>query len=106
LKARVEIFYFGCCPYSYFFAYSGNFLDETWTRTGGDFKEELKRLGVEVAEYNMLEHPEIVVERALRIDPYNPFSSHARFLIDKEEVSKEEFFTKIRLLPKEEPKCK
>jgi len=102
----VEIFYFGCCPYSYFFAYGGGFLDQTWTRTGGDFKEELKRLGVEVVEYNMLEHPEIAGERATQIDPYNPFSNHARLLIDGKEVSKEEFFQKIRSLPREEPKCK
>ena len=106
MKARVEIFYFGCCPYSYFFAYGGDFLDQTWTKTGGDFKEELRRLGVEVAEYNMLEHPEIVGERAPQIDPYNPFSSQARFLIDGKEVSKEEFFQKLRSLPKEESQCK
>jgi hypothetical protein len=42
LKARVEIFYFGCCPWSYFMGYGGGFLDETWTKTGGDFKTELK----------------------------------------------------------------
>jgi len=96
LKARVEIFYFGCCPYSYFFAYDGKFLDETWTRTGGDFKAELRKLGVEVVEYNMLEHPELVMKLNLKIDPYNPFSSLTRFLIDDREVSKEEFFQKIR----------
>jgi len=96
LKARVEVFYFGCCPYSYFFAYGGNFLDETWTRTGGDFKAELKRLGVEVVEYNMLEHPELVRKLNLQINPYNPFSSRARFLIDHKEVSKKVFFQKIR----------
>jgi len=96
LKARVEIFYFGCCPFSYFFAYGGNFLDETWTRTGGDFKAELERFGVEVVEYNMLEHPELVRKLNLQIDPYNPFSNLARFLIDNKEVSKEEFFQKIR----------
>lgn len=106
MKARVEIFYFGCCPYSYFFAYGGEFLDQTWTRTGRDFKEELKRRGVEVAEYNMLEHPEIVGERAPQIDPYNPFSNHTRFLIDGEELSKEEFFQKMGSSPKEEPPCK
>lgn len=96
LKAIVEIFYFGCCPYSYFFAYDGNFLDETWTRTGGDFKAELKRYKVEVVEYNMLEHPELVGKLNLPINPYNPFSSFARFLIDNKEVSKEEFFQKMR----------
>lgn len=51
MKAKVEILYFGCCPWSYFFAYGG-FLDEEWTRTGGDFKEKLEELGVEVNEYN------------------------------------------------------
>lgn len=96
MKAKVEIFYFGCCPYSYFFGYGGGFLDETWTRTGGDFKAELQRLGVEVVEYNMLEHPELVRKLKLKIDPYNPFSSLARFLIEQKEVSKEEFFQKVR----------
>jgi hypothetical protein len=96
LKARVEIFYFGCCPYSYFFAYGGDFLDETWTMTGGDFKAELEKCGVEVIEYNMLEHPELVEKLNLQIDPYNPFSSLARFLINQKEVSKEEFFHKMR----------
>jgi hypothetical protein len=96
LKARVEIFYFGCCPFSYFFAYGGGFLDEKWSRTGGDFKAELKRLGVEVVEYNMLEHPKLVEKLNLPIDPYNPFSNFARFLIDNKEVSRDEFFRKIR----------
>lgn len=98
LKARVEIFYFGCCPYSYFFAYDGTFLDKAWTRTGGDFKTELERLGVEVVEYNMLEHPELVSKLNLQIDPYNPFSSLARFLVDHKEIPKDEFFQKIRKL--------
>jgi len=96
MKDKVEIFYFGCCPYSYFFAYGGGFQNETWMRTGGDFKAELERLGVEVAEYNMLEHPELVKKLNLPIDPYNPFSNLARFLIDNKEISKEEFFNKIR----------
>lgn len=96
MKATVEIFYFGCCPWSYFFGYGGDFLDETWTRTGGDFKAELERCGVEVVEYNMLEHHDLVEKYAKAIDPYNPFSSHSRFLIDGQEVSKEEFFQKTR----------
>jgi hypothetical protein len=98
LEAKVEIFYFGCCPYSYFIAYGGGFVDQTWTRTGGDFKSELDKLGVEVVEYNMLEHPELVQKLNLPIDPYNPFSCHARFIIDGEEVSKEEFFRKMRAI--------
>jgi len=98
LEAKVEIFYFGCCPYSYFFAYSGGFADQTWTRTGGDFKSELEKLGVEVVEYNMLEQPELVQKLNLPIDPYNPFSCQARFTIDGEEVSKEEFFKKMRAI--------
>jgi len=93
---RVEVFYFGCCPYSYFFAYGGGFLDETWTRTGGDFKAELEKLGVEIVEYNMLEHPDLVKKLNLQIDPYNPFSSLARFLINDKEVSREEFFQQTR----------
>jgi len=96
VKAKVEIFYFGCCPWSYFFGYDGGFLDETWTKTGGDFKAELKRCGVEVVEYNMLENHDLVEKHAKTIDPYNPFSNHARFLINGKEVSKEEFFHKIR----------
>lgn len=96
MKAKVEIFYFGCCPYSYFFAYAGGFLDQTWTRTGGDFKAELKRLGVKVVEYNMLERPELVQKLNLQIDPYNPFSNKARFNIDGKEVSKEEFFRRMQ----------
>jgi hypothetical protein len=92
LKARVEIFYFGCCPWSYFMGYGGGFLDETWTRTGGDFKAELERLGVEVIEYNMLENKELVEKHARSIDPYNPFSNHVRFIVDGKEVSKDEFF--------------
>jgi len=99
---RVEVFYFGCCPYSYFFAYGGGFLDEAWTRTGGDFKADLERLGVEVAEYNMLEHQDLVRELNLQVDPYNPFSSFARFLIDDKEVSKDEFFQQIRTLKRAE----
>jgi len=96
VKARVEVFYFGFCPYSYFFAYGGGFVDQTWTRTGGDFKAELEKLGVEIVEYNMLEHPELVEKLNLKIDPYNPFSNQARFLIDGKETSKDEFFRKIR----------
>jgi len=96
LKCRVEIFYFGLCPWSYFFSYGGGFLDQTWTKTGGDFKAELERCGVEVAEYNMLEHHDLVKKNAKTIDPYNPFSNHARFLIDGQQVSKDEFFQKIR----------
>jgi len=96
LEAKAEIFYFGCCPYSYFFAYGGGFVDQTWTRTGGDFKAELKKHGVEVVEYNMLEHPKLVQKLNLPIDPYNPFSNLARFKIDDKEVTKEEFFRKIR----------
>lgn len=76
-------------------SYGGGFLDETWTKTGGDFKAEFKRLGVEVVEYNMLEHKELVEKHAKSIDPYNPFSNHTRFLIDGQEVSKEEFFRRL-----------
>jgi len=76
--------------------YGGGFLDETWTKTGGDFKTQLESLGVEVVEYNMLEHKELVEKHAKTIDPYNPFSHHARFLIDEQEVSKDEFFRRIR----------
>jgi hypothetical protein len=75
---------------------AGDFLDQSWTRTSGDFKAELERCGVEVVEYNMLEQPELVEKLNLQIDPYNPFSSFARFLIDHKEVSKEEFFQKMR----------
>jgi hypothetical protein len=102
LEARVEIFYFGFCPYSYFFAYGGGFLDETWSRTGGDFKAELKKLGVKVVEYNMLEHPKLVEKLNLPIDPYNPFSNFVRFLINNKEVSKDEFFEKIRKMKRGE----
>lgn len=70
-------------------------MDETWTKTGGDFKAELERLGVVVVEYNMLENKELVEKYAGSIDPYNPFSNHARFIIDEKEVSKEEFFRMI-----------
>lgn len=96
MKPRVEVFYFGCCPYSYFFAYGGGFSDETWTRTSGDFKAELEKLGVDIVEYNMLEHPILVEKLNLQIDPYNPFSNLVRFFIDNKEVSKEEFFQKLR----------
>jgi hypothetical protein len=53
-------------------------------------------LGVKVVEYNMLEHPELVRKLNLQIDPYNPFSSLSRFFVDDKEVSKEEFFQRIR----------
>ena len=72
--------------------YGGGFLDETWTRTGGDFKADLERFGVEVVEYNMLENEELVEKHAKSIDPYNPFSNHVRFIVDGKEVSKDEFF--------------
>ena len=72
--------------------YGGGFLDETWTRTGGDFKAELERLGVKVVEYNILENKELVEKHAKSIDPYNPFSNHVRFIVDGKEVSKDEFF--------------
>lgn len=65
------------------------------------YKAELKRLGVEVVEYNMLEHPELVGKRNLQIDPYNPFSNLARFLIDNKEVSREVLFQKIREMSEE-----
>jgi hypothetical protein len=96
LKAKVEVYYFGFCPWSYFFSYGGDFLDEAWTRTGGDFKADLERLGVEVVEFNMLENKEMVEKHAKSIDPYNPFSSHTRFIIDDKEVSKGEFFRAVR----------
>jgi hypothetical protein len=67
-------------------------LDETWTKTGGDFKAELERLGVEIVEHNMLENKELVEKYAKSIDPYNPFSNNVRFIIDQKEVSKDEFF--------------
>jgi hypothetical protein len=76
-------------------AYGGGFLDETWTRTGGDFKAELKKLGVEVIEYNILEKKELVEKCVKGVDPYNPFSNHARFVIDEKDVSKDEFFQVI-----------
>lgn len=98
LRARVEVFYFGCCPYSYFFAYGGGFEDRSWTKTGGDFKAELEKLSVEVTEYNVLEHPELVRKLNLPIDPYNPFSNHTRFIIDGKEASKEDFFTQVRAI--------
>ena len=92
IRAKVEIYYFGCCPWSYFFAYGGGFLDEEWTKTGGDFKEKSEKLGVEIVEINLLENPALAEKYASQIDPYNPFSSHQRFLLNGKEVSKEEFF--------------
>lgn len=100
LRAKVEIFYFGCCPWSYFFVYGGGFLDKEWTKTGGDFKGELKRLGVEVEEFNLFEHPELAQIYAKHIDPYNPFFNYQRFLINEKEVSKEEFFKTLQGLKK------
>jgi len=94
-RAKVEIYYFGCCPWSYFFAYGGGFLDKEWTKTGGDFKEKLEKLGAEIVEVNFLENPDLVEKYARHIDPYNPFSSHKRFFLDGKEVSKEEFFAKL-----------
>lgn len=76
--------------------YGGGFLDETWTKTGGDFKTELERLGVEVVEYNMLDYKELVEKHARSIDPYNPFSNHVRFIVEGKEVSKDDFFRIIR----------
>ena len=75
--------------------YGGGFLDETWTKTGGDFKAELKKLGVEVVEYNMLENRELVEKYAEGVDPYDPFSNHARFVINGKEVSRDDFFRVI-----------
>jgi hypothetical protein len=51
---------------------------------------------VEVVEYNVLERPELVQQLKLQIDPYNPFSNQARFIIDGKEVSKEEFFKRVK----------
>ena len=90
-RMKVEIYYFGCCAWSYFFAYGGGFLDDEWTRVGGDFREKLKEHGVEIVETNLLEHPESAEKYASHVDPYNPFSSHQRFFMNDEEVSKEEF---------------
>jgi hypothetical protein len=75
--------------------YGGGFLDETWAKTGGDFKAELKKLGVEVVEYNMLESKQLVEKYAKGVDPYNPFSNHARFVINGKEVSRDDFFRVI-----------
>jgi len=94
-RRRVEIYYFGCCPWSYFLAYGGGFLDKEWTKTGGDFKEKLEKAGVEVIEVNLLENPEISEKYASQIDPYNPFFSHTLFFLDGKEVSKEEFFAEL-----------
>ena len=91
-RMKVEIYYFGCCAWSYFFAYGGGFLDEEWTRVGGDFRKKLEEHRVEILEINLLENPELVEKYASQIDPYNPFSSHQRFFLDDEEVSKKEFF--------------
>jgi len=95
IRAKVEIYHFGCCPWSYFFAYGGGFLDKEWTKTGGDFKEELEKLGVEIVEINLLESPELAEKYASHIDPYNPFSSHKRFFLNGKEVSKEELFAEL-----------
>ena len=89
---KVEIYYFGCCPWSYFFAYGGRFLDEEWTQVGGDIKQKLEEHGAEVVEINLLENPELAEKYAAHVDPYNPFSSHQRFFLNDEEVSGEEFF--------------
>jgi len=94
-RAKVEIYYFGCCPWSYFFAYGGGFLDKEWAKAGGDFREKIEKLGVEIVEINLLENPELAEKYASHIDPYNPFSSHKRFLLNGREVSKEEFFAEL-----------
>jgi len=94
-QAKVEIYYFGCCPWRYFFAYGGGFLDKEYTKTGGDFKEKLEKFGVEIVEIDLLENPELAEMYASHIDPYNPFSSHKRFFLDSREVSKEEFFAEL-----------
>jgi len=96
---KVEIYYFGCCAWSYFFAFGGGFLDEEWTRVGGDFREKLRERGVKIVETNLLEHPELAEKYASQIDPYNPFSSHQRFFMNDKEVSKEEF---LKALPSTE----
>ena len=70
-------------------------MDEEWTRVGGDFKEKLQKNGVEIVEVNLLENPQLVEKYASQIDPYNPFSSHQRFFLNDEEVSKEEFFQAV-----------
>jgi hypothetical protein len=54
-------------------------------------------LGVEIIEYNMLEHHALVEKYAKTIDPYNPFSNHTRFLINGQEVAKDEFFQRIHV---------
>jgi len=94
-RAKVEIYYFGCCPWSYFLAFGGGFLDREWTKTGGDFKDRLEKHGVEIVEINLLENPELAEKYASRIDPYNPFYSSKRFFLDDKEVSKEEFFKEL-----------
>ena len=101
-QARVEIYYFGCCPWSYFFAYGGGFLDKEWTKTGGDFKRKLERLGVEIVEINLFENPELAEKYAPHLDPYNPFSNHVRFFLNGKLVSKEKFFSH---LPEHEEIC-
>lgn len=70
-------------------------MDEEWTKTGGDFKEKLEKLGVEIMETNLLENPELAEKYASNIDPYNPFTSHKRFLLNGNEVSEEEFFAEL-----------
>lgn len=70
-------------------------MDKEWTKTGGDFKEKLEKLGVEIVEINFLEDPDLVEKYAPHVDPYNPFSSHKRFFLNGKEVSKEEFFNKF-----------
>ncbi len=108
-RMKVEIYYFGCCAWSYFFAYGGGFLDEEWTRVGGDFKERLEDNEVQVVEINLLENPELAEKHASQIDPYNPFSSHQRFFLDDKEVSKEKFFQALsapeEALAEEAPEC-
>jgi hypothetical protein len=94
-QSKVEIYYFGCCPWSYFFAYGGGFLDKDWTKTGGDFKRKLERL-VEIVEINLLENPELAEKHVPYLDPYNPFFNHIRFFLNGKVVSKEEFFAKLR----------
>ena len=90
-RLKVEIYYFGCCAWSYFFAYGGGFLDDEWTRVGGDFREKLKEHGVEIVETDLLEHPEMAEKYASQVDPYSPFTNHQRFFMNDKEVSKEEF---------------
>jgi len=69
LEAQVKILFLFLVPTPISLPTATFSLNETWSRTEGDFKAQLKKPKVKVVKHNMLEHPKLIKKLNLPIDP-------------------------------------